>query len=464
VASTTTGGLSRVTIVAPRTRMDLALPTDVPLADLLPTLLRYVGEDLADEGAGKGGWVLSRLGGQILDSSYTPSQLDVRDGEVLYFTPRSDAVQELVFDDVVDATATATQQRAGRWTLATTRRFAVVFASVALAGGAVAVLFAGPPQLPGALAGFGLGVALVVTAAVLSRITGDQRASVLFGLVSLAYAATGGLLVLAGDRTVGHLAAPHILFAATALVVYAAVLSLVLAPATPVFLGVLASGVALGVGAAVCLVFGAAPAAAAAVIAAVVFALMPLLPTFAYRLARLPVPSVPAGPEDLKADVETVDGARILALADRADAYLTGLIGATATIALGAELVLALTGDVRAVLLCGVLALLLLLRARPFLGRYQRMPLLAAGSVGLGLVAVGAFLAAGPVVRLTAVVGGLVVAAVAALVYGLVVAGRTISPLWGRHLDIVEVVLIVAVIPLAAWVCGLYAWIRAIGD
>ena len=38
---TATGGLSRITIVAPRTRMDLALPSDVPLADLLPTLLRY---------------------------------------------------------------------------------------------------------------------------------------------------------------------------------------------------------------------------------------------------------------------------------------------------------------------------------------------------------------------------------------------------------------------------------------
>ncbi|MEU5670390.1 EsaB/YukD family protein, partial [Micromonospora sp. NPDC047753] len=45
---TATGGLSRITIVAPRTRMDLALPSDVPLADLLPTLLRYAGEDMAD--------------------------------------------------------------------------------------------------------------------------------------------------------------------------------------------------------------------------------------------------------------------------------------------------------------------------------------------------------------------------------------------------------------------------------
>jgi hypothetical protein len=31
-----------------------------------------------------------------------------------------------------------------------------------------------------------------------------------------------------------------------------------------------------------------------------------------------------------------------------------------------------------------------------------------------------------------------------------------------RALDIVEVLLVVAVVPLAMWVCGLYGWIRAI--
>src|SRR6266511_4412579 len=101
----------------------------------------------------------------------------------------------------------------------------------------------------------------------------------------------------------------------------------------------------------------------------------------------MPAQSLPTGQEDIKGDVETVDGLRILALSDRADAFLTGLIGTTAAIVFGAELVLAVTGDYRAVLLCAVLALLLLLRARPLPGRFQRIPLLVGGSVGLGLVA-----------------------------------------------------------------------------
>jgi len=80
LASTVNAELSRVTIVAPATRVDLALPANVPLATLLPTLLRYAGEELPDDPAAQAGWVLTRLGGRVLDSGRTAAQLDVRDG------------------------------------------------------------------------------------------------------------------------------------------------------------------------------------------------------------------------------------------------------------------------------------------------------------------------------------------------------------------------------------------------
>ena len=54
-------------------------------------------------------------------------------------------------------------------------------------------------------------------------------------------------------------------------------------------------------------------------------------------------------------------------------------------------------------------------------------------------MAVAGFAAAGPLVRLTAILGGLIVAALAAIVYGFAVAGKRISPAWGRLLDIGEV-------------------------
>ncbi|MFG3600341.1 type VII secretion integral membrane protein EccD [Micromonospora chersina] len=456
---TATGGLSRITIVAPRTRMDLALPSDVPLADLLPTLLRYAGEDLADEGVRHGGWSLSRLGGQPLDGGRTAAQLGVRDGEVLYFNPRAAAAPEIVFDDVVDAVATATNQRAGAWQVGTTRAFSVLFGGSALAAGAAATLLAGPPQLPGALAALVVAVALLISAAVLSRAVGDSRTGAVLAMGGLGYAAIGGLLVLAGDRPLSELASPHVLLAATAVVLFGAVAALAVGDRLPLFLGAVGVGVAVGFGAALCLAFSIGAAAAAAVVATVAFGALPALPMISYRLARLPVPSIPTGPDDLKSDTESVDGPQVLRNSERADAFLTGLLWTVSVLVLGGELVLADNGRLPAVLLCLVLALLALLRARPFLGRGQRTPVLLAGAVGLGLAAAATFAAGSLAVRLGLILGGLLVVTVISLIYGLTVAGKRISPVWGRTLDIVEILLIVALVPLAVWVCGLYGWI-----
>ncbi|SCF38582.1 type VII secretion integral membrane protein EccD [Micromonospora viridifaciens] len=455
-----TGGLSRITIVAPRTRMDLALPADVPLADLLPTLLRYAGEDLADEGVRHGGWSLSRLGGQPLDGGRTAAQLGVRDGEVLYFNPRAAAAPEIVFDDVVDAVATATNQRPGTWQVGTTRAFGVLFAGVALAAGAAAALFAGPPQLPGALAALVVAIALVVSAAVLSRAAGDSRTGAMLAMAGLGYAAIGGLLILAGDRKLADLASPHVLLAATAVVLFGAVAALAVGDRLPLFLGAVAVGAAVGFGALLCLAFdGFGAAAAAAVVATVAFGALPMLPMLAYRLARLPVPSIPTGPDDLKTDTESVDGPQVLRNSERADAFLTGLLWTVALLVLGGQVLLAGNGRLPAVLLCLVLALLSLLRARPFIGRAQRTPVLLAGTAGLALAAAATFGAGDLPLRLGLILGGGLLAAVISLIYGLSVAGKRISPVWGRTLDIVEILLIVALVPLAVWVCGLYGWI-----
>src|SRR2546423_14382723 len=57
---TTATGLARVTVNTPRRRLDVALPEQTPLADLLPDLLRHAGEGLPDAGQAHGGWGLRR--------------------------------------------------------------------------------------------------------------------------------------------------------------------------------------------------------------------------------------------------------------------------------------------------------------------------------------------------------------------------------------------------------------------
>ena len=56
-------GLAKVVIAAPKRRLDLALPEQIPLAMLLPSVLPRADEALADSGLEHGGWTLRRLGG-----------------------------------------------------------------------------------------------------------------------------------------------------------------------------------------------------------------------------------------------------------------------------------------------------------------------------------------------------------------------------------------------------------------
>lgn len=465
MANAVKSGLCRVTVIAPKTRIDLALPEDVPLADLAPVLLRYAGEHLADDGQEHGGWVLSRLGSAPLDGARTPLALEIRDGEQLYLTPRSAAAPEVVFDDVVDAIATANNERGGRWGPATSRRLAVSIALCALVLGAAIAALAGPPQLPGALVGLGVGAVLVIAGTVLARALSDSRAGVLVALAALPYGFVGGLLVAADERSIGQLAAPHLLIAASVVLVYAVAAAVGVSDRAEIFLAVVVCAVALAVASGVTALLGAGGEGAGALVAAATLAVTSALPLLAFRLARLPMPTVPSGPEDLKADAESVEGRRVLELSDTADRYLSGLLLATAVIVLGAVLFLVAAGGVLAWSLAGVLALVLIIRARVFLGASQRTPLLIAGFGGLGLLTVGLAAAApDPLIRLTAVLGGVLTIAVICLVYAL--SGRSetrrTSPVLGRALDIIEVLLIVAIVPLTLAICGAYTWARAI--
>jgi type VII secretion integral membrane protein EccD len=462
VATTSSNQLSRVTIVAPKTRIDLAVPSDIPLADMLPTLLRHAGEGLADDPAAREGWTLSRLGGLNLDTSRSPGQLDVRDGEMLYLRPRGTQAPELAFDDVVDAVATATRERAGRWQSSTTRQFGLTLAVVALIGGAAAILFAGPPRVLAGVVGLGGAIALLLTATVLSRAFGQSTIAAVFALVALVYAAVGGVLIGADDVTpLSQLGAPHLLLATAALLIGTAIATVAVASVGPLFLGTAVCVGALMLATAVCFVTGAPAETGAAAAAAIAFAWLPGLPMIAYRLARLPVPSVPAGPEDLKTDTESVDGQRVLDQSERADAFLAALLGAIAVIGAGASLVLA-GSNLAGLVLASVLGLLMLARARWFLSRRQRLPLLGAGSVALGAAIVASYVAGGQLPRLIAVPALLVLIAGMAASIALAAGDRRRSPLPGRILDIFEMLLITAVIPLAVWASGLYSWIRSL--
>jgi type VII secretion integral membrane protein EccD len=452
-------GLSRVTIVAPRSRVDIALPTDVTLAEVLPTLLDLSG-GAGDESGRRDGWSLHRLGGTDLDSSRTLAQLEVRDGELLYLRPRGYSAPATVFDDLVDALATGTRDRGGRWTATTSRRAGFIAGVLALFGGAIALLFTGPPYQAAGLTAAGLAPALIAVAVVFARALGDARIGTAYAMVATAYAGVGGLLVAAGDRPLADLSVAHVTIAASAAIVAAAVLAVGVPAAAPVFLAVGVCCVAgLGtMGLATALEGGVG--AGAAVVAVVAYAGLPALPMLAYRLAGLPRPTVPTQREHLRQETETFDGAKVLDSSRRVEAYLAALLAALAIISAGTAVLISTAGG-PGIAMAGVLGLLPILRSRWFGGRAQRLPLVISGGIGLASCGVAVYLLAGPQHRLLWVGGLAVVIALSSVVLGLT-GDRPQAPPWGRFLDIVESLLILALAPLAVWVSGVLDVVRAI--
>ena len=187
-------------------------------------------------------------------------------------------------------------------------------------------------------------------------------------------------------------------------------------------------------------------------------ALTTVTPTLALRLSRIPRPPLPRTAADLADVPGQLELDRVLDRVRRARALLSGLVaGCYAAAALG---VVTLTTD-RAgpwpAVLAAVLTVLLLLRARLFRHRAQVAAPLVAVAVIL-VAAVGAVTASG--------VGGVVRLAVVPLV-ALVLGGvacavavrsgrRPPGARLSRGLDVLETLLLLAVVPVALAVWDVY--------
>ena len=100
--SAPTSGLARLTVRAPRRSLDLAMPHQIPLAELLPEVLRRSGEAGSCPDGAAGGWMLRRGDGAPLRGDAARAAQGVRDGDVLYLVPRQLAWPEPAYDDVVE--------------------------------------------------------------------------------------------------------------------------------------------------------------------------------------------------------------------------------------------------------------------------------------------------------------------------------------------------------------------------
>ncbi|WP_415951544.1 type VII secretion integral membrane protein EccD [Streptomyces sp. KLOTTS4A1] len=469
--------------MAPDSRVDVALPDDIPVADLHPEILRLSGQSPAP--GAPVGYHLVRRDGTVLDGAGSLSAQRILDGELLSLRPFADSLPPAVFDDVSDAVASAVAEDRTLWSDALMRGAGLLGGSVLLVLLAFVLWTSGIGHdmhgLPGILAAVAA-VALLTLSGVRARVYDDRSSALAFGVGALANAAVAGsgLLSTAEGQGIGRL---QFLLACAAVLLCAVILTIVTPNGDGPFVAfVLASAIGLLV-TFVAILTGLAPIESAAACSPLALGGLAFLPGLSARFARLPIGFEPPrttvgayGNDEDRTPQGPVDGERIAAQARRGHELLVGLVGGCALVAVVAAGVLGFSDNLWGQLLALATGIALLMRAHLFRYTAQVGCALAAGLAALVLLGLG--LALNPpldmwrdalrgdgsaldlrIIWLTAAIA-LCAALITAI--GLIVPSKGVTPFWGRFLEIAESMVLLTLLPLCLAVFDVYHSIRAL--
>ncbi|MEV1026709.1 type VII secretion integral membrane protein EccD [Streptomyces sp. NPDC050264] len=477
-------GFCRVTIVAPDSRIDVALPDDVPVADLYPEILRLSQQSPA-EGAPVG-YHLVRRDGTVLDSARSFAAQRILDGELLTLRPFSESLPPAVFDDVSEAVASAVTKDRTLWSGDLTRAAGLV------AGGVLPALIAfvawnsqirhDMHSLQGILAGVA-GLLLITLACVRARVYADRGSAVALGLGALPNIAVAGsgLLPLSEGQGIGRL---QFLLACAGVLIVSVILTLVSPGGDGPFVAVVFASLIGLLTTFIAILTHLKPIETAAICAPLSVSALAFLPGLSMRFARLPIGFEPpnqaragyesaSGPADPH---EAVDAERVAAQARRGHELLVGLVGGCALVSVGASIVLGFSSNVWGQLLALATGIAMLMRAHLFRYTAQVGATLAAGLAALVFLGLG--LALHPPleylqeaalkhdttaldIRTVWVAAAIGAATALVTAIGLITPRRGVTPFWGRFLEIAETFVLLTLIPLALAVFDVYASARA---
>lgn len=199
-ASITTGGLVRISVIAEGRRLDVGVPSHVPLVELLPGFARNLG--LLDPTMTHGGYTLIRANNNTLDPSLSLGEQGISEGELLTLLRGGLIASAHVYDDIVEAVIDANSDQHTEWTPRDSARTALAISLSFLALCAVLLLWTEPGFGIGAIVATAGTAVLIATAAVLSRI-GQTEAGHALGLAAAAFGSLGAYLLVSDDRVWG---------------------------------------------------------------------------------------------------------------------------------------------------------------------------------------------------------------------------------------------------------------------
>lgn len=474
--------LTRISVLGGNTQVDVALPSSLPVAALLPDLVALIESrnpprrnDDPSRDDKREHWTLSKVGQDSIDSHRTLNEAGILDGDLLLLKSVISRETPALFDDVIDAVGRLNDSRFTMWTARSARVMAYVVALVTSVV-AAAILCTSrlhvDSWLPGLVSAL-LGIGFAAAAIIVVRYYRDTATATVLSACAQPLVFAGALLL-----TPHAFGAPHLTFACAASLLLAVLVYRVTAVGPMLHSALLFASLGGLIAAGVVLIFGTSMVSTGAALTAIAVLCVLLAPRFTIAMARLPLPPVPTsgGPIDpidaeVRPTIEGIGAIGAMALpsaaalerrAYTANQYLTGTVLGIAVLAgIGALLAAdPLHGfDWRTTALAVIVAIVLALRGRAHTDVAQTAVLVAAGAIVFTLLMVG--LAVGAGTSWIYIAFGLVLAlGILALVTGVVAPQQEFSPVMKRTGEILEYTLVGVIAPLAFWVMGVYGAVR----
>ncbi|MCX4096243.1 type VII secretion integral membrane protein EccD [Nocardia sp. alder85J] len=469
--------LARVTILAKHTQVDMAIPVDVPVALVIPSVVDMVAQhsrsndfDHTGEQFEPAEWVLAQIGRPPFSSSLSLGEHGVRDGELLMLQSADHVAPPPLFDDIMYNVAIADADHFRAWSPRVAQITGAIVAVLAMLVGSAGLL-AAPTAMPGWITGSVaalVALLLVVAGIIFARMYADPGTATVLGGCALPSAFSAGMLIVPLQH--GHYSWANILLGAVLTGAVAVLAWRVGGAGSALFIGTTTLAVFTVPAALVGLLTTQPGRAIGAGAAALALGALSLAPRVSMLLAKLPLPPVPSPGTPIDPTEDDPDDHRALPTMDvlrgkseRARMYLAGLVAATTLVTVTGALAAA---DPQAsspywpgIALALVCAAVLLFRSRTYAGAEQAVVLLTGGSAVLLIMAgVAAFTLRQPL----AVFGAAMAMLIGALILGTAVPHQTATPPLRRAVELLEYAFVAAVLPLVFWVVELYSLVRSL--
>jgi type VII secretion integral membrane protein EccD len=423
-------------------RLDLGVPAQVPLVEILPGVIRQLG--VLDPSLVHGGFSLRRANGTQLDPAASCAAQGVTDGELLTLVRGSLVAERRRYDDVVEAVIDATHTRRTAWTPKDHARTALAVSLTLLGLGAALLAVSQRGLGLPAFLGIGAALVLVATGAVLTRV-GQPESGNGLGLAATVYAGVGAYLLLPPGPVWGW----PIAAAGLAMVIVGGAALATTGTGPQVHLVPIIIGTALGVTGLVSALVGPGSVAPYAVLVAVLGATSNVLPWIVLTSTRITVISPQSDAEVLVAPppIDGEDVGRRAALGHKALLAARFAFGITILVVTPRVAAESLTGA----LLVGLAFIGLMFESRQVYARVEVATLMGLGT--LGLAATGAVAAITGSIDQHWLLGGLLAATVVLVVQTMISDSVQMRLL--RLYDALELACLAALLPLGAITAGL---------